>query len=275
MADRTLIRLALFGQPVEHSRSPRIHARFAAQLGLRVDYRAIDCPAGELGPALERFAAQGGHGCNLTVPLKAEGLALAARASEAAQQAGACNTLVRSNNAWIADNTDGAGLLADFNRLGIELAGRRVLIVGAGGAVAGVLGALLARDPATVVIANRNIARAEALAERFAEPGTRIEVRGAGESPGNVPFDLLIQATSLGHSSQSPAIERDWLADDAIAYDLNYGPAHRPFAEWCARSGVSCFDGYGMLVEQAGVAFECFTGQRPDTGLFFIPDAGD
>nr|WP_277347497.1 shikimate dehydrogenase [Wenzhouxiangella sp. XN79A] len=255
----------MFGHPVTHSRSPELHRRFAAQLGLDVDYRAIDCPAGGLAEALDRFAEAGGSGCNLTVPLKAEGLALAASASAAARSAGACNTLVRRNGGWWADTTDGAGLLADLDRLALDPAGRRLLLVGAGGAMAGVLDALLERGPARIGIVNRSAAPAEALAARVRQAGVPVEVFDfeGGLTAGG--FELALQGTSLGHGGTAPALDRDWLTGDATAYDLNYGPAHAPFAHWCAMHGVPCHGGWGMLVEQAAEAFERFTGRRPDT----------
>lgn len=263
------IHLAVFGHPVTHSRSPELHGRFAAQLGLDIDYCAIDCPAGGLAEALERFVAAGGSGCNLTVPLKAEGLALATSASEAARSAGACNTLVRRDGGWWADTTDGAGLLADLDRLALDPAGRRVLVIGAGGAVAGVLDALLERGPARIGIVNRSVAPAEALAARVREAGVPVEVfeYEGGLTAGG--FELALQGTSLGHAGEAPRLERDWLTGDAVAYDLNYGPAHAPFAHWCAMNGVPCHGGWGMLVEQAAEAFERFTGRRPDTADFY------
>ncbi|MCA1779034.1 MAG: hypothetical protein LC637_06545 [Xanthomonadaceae bacterium] len=138
MAARAVIRLAVFGLPVEHSLSPAIHRRFAADTGSSVDYRAIECPGGRLAERLEAFAKQGGTGCNLTVPLKAEGLKIAQSVSVAAARAGACNTLLAlDGGGWRAENTDGTGLTRDLARLKIELCGQRILVIGAGGAVAG------------------------------------------------------------------------------------------------------------------------------------------
>ncbi len=260
-----MLKLAVFGHPVTGSKSPAIHARFAEGAGLDVDYRAVDCPGGQLAEALEKFAEAGGRGCNLTVPLKREGLALAASASGAARDAGACNTLVRRDGAWHADNTDGAGLVADLERLGIGLADRRLLIVGAGGAVAGVLGPLIARAPARITIANRSVDRAEALAQRFANRGVEIEGSGLDALAGVGAHDLIVQGTSLGHRGQAPALPDGAVAPGAVAYDLNYGPAFEPFRAWCTARGITARDGRGMLIEQAALAFELFTGTRPDT----------
>ncbi len=263
------IRLAVFGQPVEHSRSPELHTRFAESLGMDVDYRAIECPAGDLADALERFRDEGGQGCNLTVPLKAEGLALADRASDAARQAEACNTLTLHDEGWRADNTDGAGLVADLDRLGLDIAGARLLLAGAGGAAAGVLGALIDRGPARIGIVNRSPEPAERLAARVREAGIPVELFDfeGGLTAGG--FEFVVQCTSLGHQGEAPMLEREWLVEKAVAYDLNYGPAHAPFAHWCALNGVRCFGGWGMLVEQAALAFERFTGRRPETGAFY------
>ncbi|MEX0916200.1 MAG: shikimate dehydrogenase [Wenzhouxiangellaceae bacterium] len=261
-----MLKLAVFGHPVTHSLSPRIHGMFAEAAGLSVEYDRIDCPAGQLAGKLREFRDRGGHGCNLTVPLKAEGLALAAHATRAARAADACNTLVFADDGWHADNTDGAGLFADLDRLGIEVADRNVLVLGAGGAVAGILGPLLNRRPADVHVVNRNQSRADELVARFSGYGRQPEACGFDSIPADARFDLVVQGTSLGHQGMCPPIRPEWLAPDAVAYDLNYGPAYEPFAARCGELGLSCSPGLGMLVEQAAVAFELFTGVRPDTG---------
>ncbi|HKL50822.1 MAG TPA: shikimate dehydrogenase [Wenzhouxiangellaceae bacterium] len=261
-----MLKLALFGHPVAHSLSPRIHGMFAEAAGVQIDYARIECRAGELAGELRAFRERGGHGCNLTVPLKAEGLALATQASRAAREADACNTLVTAGDGWQADNTDGAGLMADLDRLGIEVADRRVLVLGAGGAVAGIFGPLLDRRPAGVHVVNRNQSRAEALVARFSDHGFPIEAGASDSIPAGAEFDLVIQGTSLGHQGVCPPIRPGWLAPGAIAYDLNYGPAYAPLAARCVELGIGCFPGIGMLVEQAAVAFKLFTGVTPDTG---------
>ncbi|GAB4172792.1 MAG: shikimate dehydrogenase [Wenzhouxiangellaceae bacterium] len=260
-----MIKLALFGHPVTHSRSPEIHRHFGARAGIELEYTAIDCPSGALAAALDAFQRGGGVGCNLTVPLKAEGLALAASATPAAHDAGAANTLVWREDRWLADNTDGAGLLADLGRLGIAVHDRSVLILGAGGAVAGVLGPLLAAGVRRICLLNRSLERARALAVRFAGRGAEIDVARPENGPAGARFDLVIQATSLGHRSAAPRLLADWLSDDARAYDLNYGPAFVPFQRLCERLGIPVHPGTGMLIEQAALAFERFTGIRPAT----------
>jgi shikimate dehydrogenase len=255
-------KLAVFGQPVAHSLSPRIHRLFGEQLGTDVEYSAIESGVDELPDRLTAFRGNGGTGANLTVPLKQAGLRLCTRVDRNARQAHAVNTLRLADGGWHGYNTDGAGLLLDFDRLGIDPAGRRILIVGAGGAVAGILGPLLARKPACVHLINRTADRAERLADKFAHLGT---IGGAGfESDPGSHFDLLIQSTSAGHADALPPLEREWLADSAVAYDLNYGTAHAAFSRWCDAHGLPAHDGLGMLVGQAALAFEIWTGRRPE-----------
>ncbi|RFF30307.1 shikimate dehydrogenase [Wenzhouxiangella sediminis] len=267
-----MVRLAVFGQPVAHSLSPRIHRLFGEQLGIDVEYSAIESGVDELPDRLAAFRGSGGTGANLTVPLKQTGLKLCTRIDRPARQAHAVNTLRLADDGWHGYNTDGAGLLLDFDRLGIDPAGRRILIVGAGGAVAGILGPLLAREPACVHLINRTADRAERLAEKFSHLGT---IDGAGfESDPGSDFDLLIQSTSAGHADALPPLERDWLADSAVAYDLNYGPAQATFSRWCGAHGLPVHDGLGMLVGQAALAFEIWTSRRPEMAPVLAALAG-
>lgn len=256
-------KLAVFGQPVAHSLSPRIHRLFGEQLGIDVDYGAIEAGIDELAEKLAAFRTDGGTGANLTVPLKQAGLRLCTHVDRPARQAHAVNTLRLENDGWHGYNTDGAGLLLDLDRLGIDPAGRRILIVGAGGSVAGILGPLLDRQPACVTVVNRTAERAERLADKFAHLG---DIRGGAidsASEGS-PHDLLIQSTSAGHEGKAVPIERTCLTDNASGYDLNYGTAHEPFAKWCGQHGMMAHDGLGMLVAQAALAFGIWTGERPE-----------
>ena len=263
-----MLKLAVFGHPVKHSLSPQIHALFAKQCGIEIDYRAIDCPAGDLDAALQAFRIAGGRGCNLTVPIKAEGLDLAASWTQAAREAGACNTLtLRSGGGWHADNTDGAGLVRDLERLGIDIGNRRVLIIGAGGAAAGILGPLLRLKPHAICVINRDLERARQLCGCFADLALERRVELAPASLKRGPdgrYDRVIQATSLGHAGTSPPVQRCWLERSTTAYDLNYGPAFAPFRSWCESSEIVVHGGFGMLLEQAALAFERFTGTRPE-----------
>lgn len=259
-----LIRLALFGQPVASSLSPTIHRLFAEQLGLAIEYRAIEAGPGELAGALEAFRREGGSGCNVTLPLKGEAWRLAADSSKRVGQARAANTLVYQSPGWFAHNTDGAGLMADLEHHSIAVAGQRLVVLGAGGAAAGILSSLLEADPAQLAIVNRNKGRAHALADRCTDH-LDIDVRDWAGLAGAGQFDLVINATSLGHQQQAPPLVATLFAPDAVCYDLNYGHAAAPLRDWCEAAGRRYVDGLGMLVEQAAESFAVWTGKRPDS----------
>ncbi|RPH99013.1 MAG: shikimate dehydrogenase [Lysobacterales bacterium] len=259
------MRLAVFGSPVAHSLSPRIHGLFARQCGLQVDYRAIEASAATFAGLVRTLAEQGARGCNVTVPFKQAAWELAARSSEEATRARAANTLVfEPDGTWYADNTDGPGLVDDLAaRPGCRLAGARICLLGAGGAAAGILGALLRVRPARVVIANRTLERARQLAERHADLGT-LDTCSPVEIGARAPFELLINSTSAGHDGVAPALAPEWLAPSGLCYDLNYGSAAEPLRLACERLGIAYSDGLGMLVGQAARSFQLWTGQRPD-----------
>ena len=278
-----MIRLAVFGSPVSHSRSPEIHRLFARQCALEVDYRAIEARPETFPGLLEEFAASGGRGCNVTVPLKHEAWKLAQKSSDSANRAQAANTLLfEKAKGWFADNTDGRGLVRDLvSNLGHPLAGSRVCIIGAGGAVAGILGDLLALDPASIVIANRTLGRAERLCESFTGLACRgtlaAQTDGSDSLPANLeaislqalqtqdPFDLVINATSLGHDNSHPGLPLSMFHTRSLCYDLNYGAAAEPLRNFCLKAEIRYQDGLGMLVEQAALSFELWTGRMPDT----------
>ena len=262
----TSLKLAVLGDPIAHSRSPDIHALFGQQLGLDVDYRRIQSGVDALPARLQAFQSAGGQGANLTVPLKEAGLALCQRLDMAARQAGAVNTLKLAGKHWHGYNTDGGGLLMDLERLGVAVKDARVLIIGAGGATAGILGPLLAARPARVHLLNRSPERAQALVGRFAGLGNL--TGSALDTPGEAALDndLLIQSTSLGHAGQRPPLQVDWLKPEGTLYDLNYGPAFAPVAAWSSGHSRAAVDGLGMLVGQAALAFEIWTGHRPAIG---------
>ncbi len=259
-----MIRLAVFGSPISHSRSPEIHRSFARQCGLEVDYRAIEANAETFRLLLEEFAAGGGRGCNVTVPLKHEAWKLAQKSSDSSSQARAANTLLfKTEKDWFADNTDGRGLIRDLvANLDHQLSGLRICIIGAGGAVAGILGDLLAQAPASVVIANRTLERAEQLQERFA--GLEA-IPLAGLQQQN-PFDLVLNATSLGHGGNHPGVPLSMFHPGSLCYDLNYGTVAEPLRNFCREAKIPYQDGLGMLVEQAALSFELWTRKMPDTG---------
>jgi len=263
-----LIRLAVFGRPVAHSLSPAIHNQFAQQCGLEIDYRAIEAGPDEFEGKLRELVLAGGRGCNITVPLKRLAWQMSQRCSPSASQAQAANTLLfEKPDDWYADNTDGRGLVRDLSRCRQrELRHCRLLILGAGGAAAGIIGELLHEQPAELVIANRTPERASALAQRFSSMGSvascALDQIGAQGS-----FDLVINATSLGHSGQSPALPDTLFRRGGLCYDLNYGPAAEPLRIRCSKRGISYQDGLGMLVEQAAISFELWTGKLPDSAI--------
>ncbi len=268
MQDRPPTRYAVIGHPVAHSQSPFIHASFAAQTGEPVDYGRIDCGPDGFEAAVREFAALGAGGCNVTVPFKFDAVRLARVCTERARLAGAANTLRFDADGWLADNTDGSGLLRDIeHNAQWPLSGRRVLLVGAGGAGAGVLGPLLSARPRQLVLVNRSAERARALAERHADAA-----RGAGvdlsvaplEQPGR-GFELIINATASSLQAAAVPVPAEALGSGALAIDLMYGPAAQPFLGWATAHGATARDGLGMLVEQAAEAFFVWRGVRPDS----------
>lgn len=263
-----LIKLALFGQPIKSSLSPFIQRMFAAQFGLNIEFQLIETGAGGFPQALEKFRRHGGVGCNVTLPLKHDAWQLANGASPAVSQAQAANTLVyQPATGWFAHNTDGAGLIADLvGHHGIGLAGQRLLLLGAGGAAAGVLGPLLQEGPREVVLVNRNLERAQMLAARFNDGGKISVTNWAGlRTLGS--FNVIINATSLGHHGEAPPLTASVFAPDAVCYDLNYYKASLPLKSLCEDLGCAYFDGLGMLVGQAAKSFFIWTGKRPDSSL--------
>ena len=264
-------RYAVLGHPVAHSRSPAIHARFAAQTGQAVDYGRLECPLDGFAAGVRAFAAGGARGCNVTVPFKFEALQLAGRASERARRAGAANVLGFDGPGpaqWWADNSDGIGLVRDIRRhAGVALEGARVLLVGAGGAAAGVLGPLLEAGVAGVVLANRTAARAEALVQSHAElarsHGATLAA-AALQAPGEA-FDVVLNASSSSLAGAAVPVPAAVLRPGTLAVDLMYGAAAAPFMAWARAHGAVPRDGLGMLVEQAAEAFCLWRGVMPDT----------
>lgn len=259
-----LIRLALFGQPVKTSLSPTVHRMFARQFDLQISYQLVETGVDDFPGALENFRLEGGIGCNVTLPLKQEAWRLAASASEQVNQAQAANTLVyQPSLGWRANTTDGVGLVADLTvNHGLDLAGKRLLILGAGGATASVLGSLLGLNPAQIVLVNRNLDRAHTLVERFGAAQSTSVISWPELAPES-GFDLVINATSLGHRGEAPDLKRSLFAKGAVCYDLNYYKASLPLKQACEDIGQPYIDGLGMLVEQAAASFFIWTGQQP------------
>jgi shikimate dehydrogenase len=254
------------GHPVSHSLSPFIHGMFARETGQDITYRLFDVRPANLETHVRDFFAQGGGGLNVTLPHKIAARELANELTTRAAHAAAVNTLARTGDgAILGDNTDGAGLVHDLrDNLGIELAGRRVLIMGAGGATRGLLAPLLGLEPAMVVIANRTPERAAALAAAFSDLGV---TQGVGfQDVGEEPFDLVINATSASLSGDIPPLPPGAVASSTVCYDLAYGKSATAFVAWARQHGCArALQGWGMLVEQAAESFELWRGVRPTT----------
>lgn len=255
--------MAVFGSPIKQSKSPVIHTMFGQQAGLDVTYDAREAVAGTLSEALDHLAAEGGTGANVTAPLKQEAMQLAVTRSARVERAGAANFLQRIDGGWRADNTDGAGLVTDLERLGLSPRGARIHILGAGGATAGILAALLEAGAGSISIFNRTAKTAETLAMAHADLG-QVDGHGLSALPGAEAADLVLNATTLGHHGQVPPLRPSLFASGGACYDLNYGAAASPVLDWCARNNIPAHDGLGMLVGQAVVSFEHWTGFRPD-----------
>ncbi|OZB80352.1 MAG: shikimate dehydrogenase [Halothiobacillus sp. 13-55-253] len=264
-------RYGVIGNPIAHSRSPLIHRAFAEQTGIDLDYTAILAPLDGFAATVENFRSEGGLGLNVTVPFKAEAFALCATLSERAQRAGAVNTLIFPADTMSSDiqgdNTDGVGLLRDLAFHQIQLKGKKILLLGAGGASRGVLAPLLAEIPARLLIANRRVATAEELATDFQDvSGERTQLGGCAlEALPAEPFDLIINATSASLSGEQLALPDALIGPNTTAYDMAYGREPTVFMHWGAALGAFALDGLGMLVEQAAESFYLWHGIRPQT----------
>jgi shikimate dehydrogenase len=259
------MRFAVFGNPIAHSRSPQIHQAFAAQRGVSMDYQRILAPLEDFPGAVKQFFAEGGVGANVTVPFKEEAWHLCDTLTDRARSAGAVNTLWQEDGKLHGDNTDGVGLVTDLrNNLNWPLRDQHILILGAGGAVRGVLGPLLAEQPAQIRIANRTEEKARDLALMFA--GRGVPVFGGGLQDTRGPYDLIINATSAGLSGEMPALPPSLISATTRCYDMIYGDT--PFLRWAAEHQCHArADGLGMLVEQAAEAFQRWHGWRPATAV--------
>jgi len=256
-------RYAVIGNPVAHSKSPQIHAAFARQTGHDLTYERLLAPMDGFVATLEAFHARGGLGLNVTLPFKGQAFAYATRLSERARAAQAANTLKFEGQSIFGDNTDGAGLLSDLGRnLGCALSGRRVLLLGAGGAARGVIMPLLEQQPARLVLANRTPGKAQDLVQDL---GIALEAVAYAALAGR-QFDLVINATSASLTGALPPLPAGVFAQGALAYDMMYGKGETPFLAFARSEGAAtCADGLGMLVEQAAESFFIWRGVRPDT----------
>jgi shikimate dehydrogenase len=259
----------VLGHPVAHSRSPWIHARFARDTGEAVRYEPVLAPLDAFPATLRQFRSTGGRGCNVTLPFKFDAARLATSLSGRARLAGACNTLrFDGSDSVHGDNTDGAGLVGDIQGgAGVHLAGRDVLLVGAGGAAAGALGPLLEARPRRLVLANRTVDKALALRETHAATaracGVELDVCALDALPAG--FHVVVNSTAASLSGAAVPVPGSVLAPGALAYDMMYGPAAQGFLRWAREHGASGRDGLGMLVEQAAESFLVWRGVRPAT----------
>jgi shikimate dehydrogenase len=255
----------VFGNPIGHSKSPLIHRLFAEQTGQQLDYSTLLAPLEDFIGSAQAFFEQG-LGANITVPFKEQAFRLADSLTERAQRAGAVNTLRKGTDGrLLGDNTDGAGLVRDLTvNAGFSLLGKRILLLGAGGAVRGALEPLLAEKPLALVIANRTVEKAELLAHQFADLGP---VSAAGFSWLAEPVDLIINATSASLAGELPPISPSLIQPGhTVCYDMMYGKEPTPFCRWATEHGAAhVLDGLGMLAEQAAEAFYLWRGVRPDT----------
>ncbi len=259
---------AVIGHPVAHSRSPFIHNAFARASGQAMNYTRLACPIDGFESVLREFANSGARGCNVTLPFKFDTPRLAARCTARAALAGAANILRFDADGWLADNTDGVGLVHDIERNArVALAGRRVLLIGAGGGAAGALGALIASAPRELIVANRTLAKARALVARhvdFAE-NFGVALRAEPLSDCGGAFDIVVNATASSLQGSVSPVDASALRPGGLALDMMYGPAAAPFLAWAEAHGAIARDGLGMLVEQAAQAFALWRGFVPDT----------
>lgn len=263
---------AVVGHPISHSESPQIHRLFASQTGEALDYTAIEAPLNDFQNTVNEFFAGGGKGLNVTLPFKQAAWQMASRHSARALKAGAANTLYQSNGVLVADNTDGAGLVQDllYNHK-VMLKGARILMLGAGGAVRGVLAPLLLEQPHTLVIANRTLAKAQKLVTLFKGTAgiTRLDSKAFDRIAGD--FDLIINGTSASLQGDLPPLPAALVGADTVIYDMMYAATTTRFNQWALDNGAKrVYDGLGMLVEQAAEAFEVWRGVRPQTAPVIV-----
>lgn len=252
-------RYAVVGNPVAHSKSPQIHAEFARATGQDLEYGRIEAPLDGFERTVDAFRSQGGKGLNVTVPFKEAAFGYCRKVTPRARAARAVNTLVLSETEVFGDTTDGVGLVTDLTRnLGLDLNGKNLLLMGAGGAAQGVVQALLDAGVSRLMIANRTLSRAQALAARHG-----VAACGYGELEGQI-FDIVVNATSAGLANEAPKLPRSAFKAGALAYDMVYG-RDTPFLAQARAAGARAADGLGMLVEQAAESFLVWRGVRPDT----------
>lgn len=254
----------VIGNPVAHSKSPDIHARFAQQTGQHLVYERLLAPLDGFAPSVHEFIKTGGKGANVTVPFKLDAYVLANQLTDRAKAAGAVNTLKFDDGQILGDNTDGIGLVTDIVRNAqVPLRGKRVLLLGAGGAARGVILPILKEEPKELVIANRTLSRAQELAVQFSSPSKTVLARDFAAIDG--VFDVIINGTSASLSDEVPPVPASVFGSHTLAYDMMYASAPTPFLRFASSCGAHIRDGLGMLVEQAAESFFVWRGVRPET----------
>ncbi|WP_405417766.1 shikimate dehydrogenase [Marinobacter flavimaris] len=259
---------AVVGNPISHSKSPRIHSLFASETGEPVEYTAIQAPLDDFAGTVRQFFERGGKGLNVTVPFKEDAWKLADRRTERAENAGAANTLYLDDEGRLtADNTDGCGIVRDLVvNHGVVLGQARILVLGAGGAVRGVLGPILAEHPAAITIANRTVAKADALVNLFKPVAGETALSACGFEQPREPFDVIINGTSASLQGDLPPLSPEVLGEQTVVYDMMYSLQTTTFNQWALEQGAQIVhDGLGMLVEQAAESFRIWRGISPAT----------
>lgn len=258
---------AVFGNPVAHSQSPLIHKLFAEQTGQSLSYTRQLVEPGHFAEAVRDFAAHNGKGLNITVPYKHEAWELADQLSERARRAGAVNTIKINDNSYFGDNTDGVGLVRDLvNNHSITIEQSHVLILGAGGAVSGVIEPILNQNPARLIIANRTVEKALNLAHQFSDLGTITGCALDDPIVSQAAFNVVINGTSASLKGELPSLPTILFSEQGCAYDMMYAAEATPFMKWAIQNGaITVCDGLGMLVEQAAESFYIWRHARPET----------
>ncbi len=260
-------RYAVFGNPIKHSKSPDIHQHFALQTNQDISYERILAPLNAFETTLKTFFNNRGQGCNITVPFKQEAFMQVSLLTDRAERSGAVNTIIKTQDGKIkGDNTDGAGLLQDILvNIGCEIKGKTILLLGAGGAVRGVLQPFIEQQPKQLHIANRTASKADILAKMFADLGD-ISTSGYNDIPNSMDgFDIVINGTSTGLNNEIPPVSPSILNSNTLCYDMFYAQQDTAFITWAKSHGCQhTHDGLGMLVEQAAEAFSVWRGVRPD-----------
>jgi len=262
-------RYVVIGNPIAHSKSPQIHARFAEQTSQSIEYERLLAPLDAFDQTLKSFIVSGGRGANVTVPFKLDAFRAATQLSPRARAAEAVNTLRFDAGEIFGDNTDGVGLVRDIvHNATFAISGKTVLLLGAGGAARGVIQALMAESPSQLVIANRTPERASGLVEQFAHEAKGV-LQASSFTDLKSNFDLIINATSASLASELPSVPASIFSLQSFVYDMMYSSNPTLFMQLAASYGAITRDGLGMLVEQAAESFFVWRGVRPETASVY------